>query len=95
MIRVDNDFVIEVDNYGFTARRDTHKTRFSKSENKEVPVYTLVGHYGSIASAVSGIVDYKIQTKLMDGVHELKDVVRLIKEEMRYFNELLAKAMEG
>jgi hypothetical protein len=94
MIRVNDDYVIEVDNYGYTAKRDTHKTRISKETGQEVPVYNLVGYYGSLESAIKGILDHIKQTKLSIGTHSLKEALAICRTETRRFNELLTKALE-
>lgn len=94
MIRVNDDYVIEVNNYGCTARRDTHKTRISKETGQEVPVYDLVGYYGSLEAAIKGILDHSKQNKLSVGTHSLKEALAICRTETRKFDELLTKALE-
>lgn len=94
MIRVNEDYIIEVDNYGYTARLDTHTTRVDKNGN-EIHVYRLVGYFGTLETALKGILKHKADTKLMGGEWTLKDAVNVIVAEQRKFNELLEKIMEG
>lgn len=94
MIRVNDDYVIEVDTLCYVANRDTHKTRIDKTTGKEIPVYNLVGYFGTLETAIKGIIHHIIQNKLSVGTHDIKGAIEIIRTEMKQFDELLEKALE-
>lgn len=90
MIRVNDDYVIAIGPYDYTAQMDVHKT------NKEgEPIYKTIGYYPNTESALKAIVKDMIRTKLSNGTHNLEEAIRIIKECNSQFDDLLIRAIEG
>ena len=94
MIRVNEDYVIEVDNYNYSAYQDTHKTRYDKKLETEVPVYKLVGHFSTLMSALQGIFKYMVRQSLSNRDHNLESAIEVIKKERLEFTELMFNVLE-
>jgi len=82
MIRINDDWIIDIDKYNYTLRRDMHTTRIIKKNGKEVEenVYTTVGHYSSLNKALDNLDKEIIRYKLIDGEYTLKMAVEAIRE---------------
>lgn len=82
MIRVNEDWIIDIDKYNYTLRRDMHTTRTVKKNGEEVEenVYTTVGHFSSLDKALENLGKEIIRYKLMDGEYDLKTAVEAIRE---------------
>ena len=94
MIIVNDDYVIDVNEHCYVAKRDTHQTRIEKSTGKEIQVYNIVGYYGHLEEAIKAIIQHTIQCKLSNDVVDLRKAWQIVKEETRKFDELLKKAAE-
>lgn len=94
MIRVNDDYVIEVDQYNYTAQLDIHKTRFDKKLEKEIPVYKLVGHYGSLLGALQGIFRDMVRCELSKQDHNLESAIKIIYSERAKFSKLMEKVLK-
>ena len=77
MIRVDKDYVIDVDTLNYTAKIDLHKTTIDKS-GKERPTYNIIGYYGTLRSAVKGILEYEVRSKLSKGEKSLNEAIKAL-----------------
>ena len=82
MIRINDDWIIDIDKYNYTLRRDMHATRIIKKNGKEVEenVYTTVGHYSSLDKALENLGKEVIRYKLMGAEYDLKTAVEAIRE---------------
>lgn len=82
MIRINDDWIIDIDKYNYTLRRDMHTTRIIKKNGKEVEenVYTTVGHYSSLNKALDNLGKEILRYKLIDGEYTLKMAVEAIRE---------------
>lgn len=82
MIRINEDWIIDIDKYNYTLRRDMHTTRTVKKNGAEIEedVYTTVGHYPSLKKALENLGNEIIRYKLMDGEYTLKTAVEAIRE---------------
>lgn len=94
MIRVNEDYVIEVDNYNYSAYQDTHKTRYDKKLEADVPVYKLVGHFGSLLGALQGIYKDMVRTSLSKRDHNLESAIKVIHSERAKFSDLLKSVLK-
>lgn len=79
MIKLNNDWLILVDESQYTLVKDTHKT--TKSKGKERPVYNYYGYYSSLTSVLKRYIDICIRQKLKDNVYELYEVIGIIEKE--------------
>lgn len=82
MIRINDDWIIDIDKYNYTLRRDMHTTRTVKKNGEEVEedVYTAVGHYSSLDKAFENLGKEIIRYKLIDGEYTIKTAVEAIRE---------------
>lgn len=70
MVRINKDYIVDVDTYEYTAKQDLHK------EDKEGnPIYKTVGHYGTLKNAILGIFKHKGQKVLSEGEYSLNEAV--------------------
>jgi len=99
MVRVNNDYFIEIDSLNYTVKRDEHKTREEKvkgsDEVKVVPVFTTVGYFYDLATSISGIIKDMNRRQLGEGTHELHEAVNMVMNNNRHFEILLEKALKG
>ena len=97
MIRVNEDYVIQVDSLNYTVMRDAHRktTRTDKAGEKvEVDAYITVGYYSNFTGAIKGVINDMNTRTLSDGVHTLKEALDIVVENNNRFIELLNKALE-
>lgn len=82
MIRINKDWIIDIDKYNYTLRRDMHTNRTVKKNGKEVEenVYITVGHYSSLDKALENLGKEIIRYKLMSAEYDLKTAVEAISE---------------
>jgi len=87
MIRVNEDWVIDVDDKNYTVMRDEHKISFNKLYNKEMPQYTNVAYFGKMAHvlpflaeriAKEKIMKYPEDISLSEAIQEIKDAYQLV-----------------
>jgi hypothetical protein len=98
MIRVNEDYIIEIDNLNYTVKRDHHKKTSRKDlltgEYVEADYYSNVGFYENLTSAVKGVIADMNKRRLRDGVHTLEEAVAIVLENNNKVAELLEKALE-
>lgn len=74
MIRVSDDYIIEVTEKNYIVRVDKHKLN-----KKGKPVYSFVGYYGALKSALQGIFKHATEKALsMDKEITLKDAINTV-----------------
>lgn len=98
MIRVNDDYVIELDSFGYTVKRDMHFSKHLsnyKTGKKELRhLIVTVGLYDSLTSAIKGVIEDMNYRALSYGVHELKEAVEIVIKHNRQVSDLLEKALE-
>jgi len=98
MIKVNENYIIDIDSYEYTVKRDLHRKKNVKSQTTgeivEVDDYATVGHYGSLVSAVKGVIANMNRCKLREGVYTLEEAVAIVLENNNKVSELLEKALE-
>lgn len=96
MIRVNENYIIDIDSYEYTVKRDLHRKKTAKinGETVEVDDFATVGHYSSLTSAVKGVIANMNRCKLRDGVHTLEEAIAIVLENNNKVAELLEKALE-
>lgn len=88
MIRVNKDYVIDVDATSYTAKLDRHK-----KDKKGEDTYSLVGYYSCIENAIAGIIKDMNVRGLQEDM-DLVEALKVIQENNRQFEEILNKAIE-
>lgn len=98
MIRVDNDYFIEIDQYEYTVKRDTHKVAVKKDkitgEETRTPLYHTVGHFGGLTGALKGVLKDMNAKELAEGVHTLEESVAIVMANNKKLSDLLERALE-
>lgn len=88
MIRVNDDYVIEVDAYNYTACKDRHR----KDKNGE-DIFTTVGHYSDVEGAIGGIIKDMKSNKLDNDTYSLEEAINVIRKINGQFKEMLERAL--
>lgn len=81
MIKVNEKYLIDVDDYNYTVYEDKPSTYFDKSKNKDVIKRPVVGYYSSLSKALLGIRDRMVRD-------ELKNLEGTIEEALRVVNNI-------
>jgi len=88
MIRINDDWVIDVDDRNYTLKKDLHSLVKSKSGDKTklVPAYKVVGYFSTVSGALNCLGEEIIRQKLsgsVNGLQELADAIKIAQEEWR------------
>ena len=94
MIRIDEDYIIKVDENNYTACRDLHKTKVDKAGNESMSV-DVIGYYSNLKQAVKGIWEYKVRKSLMEEEHTLETAISVLQQAYKEFETVLVKATGG
>jgi len=84
MIRVNDNYVIEVDPYNYTPKENLHRT-----DKNGDPLFKTIGYYNNLRSAVKGVLDYDIKKSLSDGDKSLYEAVRVLNEAYSRLDKLI------
>ena len=90
MIRVNDNYCIDVDSFGYTVKIDKHKT-----DKKGNGIFETVGYFSTIESAIKGVIKSMNLKQLSDGVHSLKQALEIIQANNKQFVELLEKVVQN
>lgn len=55
MIRINDDWVVDVDQYNYILKKDMHREEKSRDGKSMVPVYNAVGYYASLRKALDAL----------------------------------------
>ena len=80
MIRINDDWVVDVDQYNYILKKDMHREEKSRDGKSMVPVYNTVGYYGSLRKALDALGGEIIRDKLRGGSRTLCEAVQAIRE---------------
>lgn len=87
MVRIDNDYVILVDEMSYTAAIDRH------SVNKlGKPVYDTIGYFGSLKQALEGVYRHKLRKSLMVSEKPLRTAIEEVDRLAKEMHESLKRA---
>ena len=88
MIRLNNDYFIDVDDMNYTLKRDTHKT-YTDKNGKEINSVEVISYFSSLNNAIIGARNYFIGKSLQDGEYSLKEAVNRVEEVNKHFEDML------
>lgn len=88
MVRVNKTYVIDVDENCYTVKIDKHKT-----DKKGKAVYEVCGYYGSLESALKGVIKSMNSKALSEGVHTLEQAIKIVSANNSKFEDILKKAL--
>ena len=93
MIRINEDWVIDVDPFNYTIKKDLHKQIKQKGGNV-VDLFNVVGYYGTLDAAFNALGEQIIKDKLSTACYTLTEAVTALKECRKEFNELIKQIDE-
>ena len=98
MIRVNKDWIINVDQYSYQPMRDLHRTRkYLRKDGTETEVPDYRGDYGyytSLKDAVKAIARIEYKNAVSKQETALSEAIRLIDETVNRFEKLLEEINE-
>ena len=93
MIRVNDDWVIMVDQYNYTPVKDLHRTKVIVQDDgteKIEQVYGRpIGHYTSLKGAVKAIARAEYKNSLSGRETPLNEAIKLMEETVNRFEKIL------
>lgn len=93
MIRVNNDYVIDVDPYNFTVKFDRHRKYLNEKTGIETDVYDTVGHYSTLEAALEGCLKDMQVRKLADGEISLTKALKAVRDTTRRFTDTMNRVL--
>ena len=85
MIRINDDWIIDVDERNYTLRKDLHRVTKSK-DGTETPAYKTIGYFSAVSKALDALGEEIIREHLnapINGLQELADAFRAARAEWR------------
>lgn len=89
MIRVTDDFVIDVTVHGYNVMLDKHKVN-KKGES----VYETLGCHGNLKAALGSVLKHLNRMKLSEGTHSLKEAIEIVTRNHELLQEILKEVKE-
>ena len=94
MIRVNEDWIIEVEPLCYTLKKDLHKNVKAKDGKTMVPAYKTVGYFSSPDKALNRLGEEIIRGKLSKPMRGLGEVAEAIREAREEWKELVRSVTE-
>lgn len=92
MIRVNDDYVIELQKMNYIVKEDKHK-KVLDDNGKEVDLYKVCGYYTSLESALEGVKKSMSFAALENGEYSLEEAITKIREINDAFVSCFEKAV--
>ena len=93
MVRVNDDYIIEVEPFNFTVKRDLHREKVivDKVSGEEIrtPSYSLVGFFGDLSQAIWGVIRDMNRQELATGEHDVIEALCIVRRNNQKFMDLL------
>lgn len=82
MIRINEDWVVDVDPYNYILKKDMHRTAIRKKKDSKItePVYAVQGYFSSLDKALDRVGEEILRDRLSDGDMTLIEAVTAIRE---------------
>ena len=98
MVRLNKEYIVEVDSYSYTLKRDSNKKIIKVDKNTgaetEEDQYGVVGYYGDLKGSIRGAIKDMNDRKLAKGTHELLEAIEIINKNNEKFERILKKAIK-
>ena len=91
MIRINEDYIIDVDEVQYTLKQDAHKTSIDKRTGQESPVYYVIGYYGNLENALRGYIRLQTNKRLKSGEYALREALDVIREEQERLERMITE----
>lgn len=88
MIKVDENYYIDVDDNCYSVKIDMHK-----QDKKGAQIYTTEGYYGSLEGALKGVIKSMNKRKFSSSDFELKEALKIVQQNNNRFEELLREVL--
>lgn len=98
MIRVNKDWVVDVDEYNYILKKDLHKKTIRKAKGKEpveIDAYKVVGYFGTLESALNRLGDEIIKDCIGTGEMDFVQACNAIREAKAAWQTLADKVTKG
>lgn len=93
MIKVNEKYLIDVDNYNYTVYENKPSTYFDKSKNKEATNYPVVGYYSSLYKALLGVRDRMVRDELKNLEGSLEEALRVVNNITSDFQSVMERIL--
>lgn len=98
MIRINKDWLVDVDEYNYTLKRDLHSKTKKKNpktgEIEEVDSYRSMGYYSNLASALNRLCEEMRVSELKDKDITLKEAIKIIEDCTKEWREITKEILE-
>ena len=98
MVRVNEDYIIDIDSLNYTVKRDTHRKTVRKNKTtgleEEVDLFVTVGYFGNLTEAIKGVIKDTNSRDLSVGVHTLEEALEIVVANNNRVSELLERVLE-
>lgn len=91
MVRINDDYLVSVDEGNYTLCLDNHRTRNVKGV--EVPVLKVIGYYSSLSAALKAYSSIKISDELSNGEFSISEACDIIKGCYKEMCDLMSSEM--
>ena len=93
MIRINDDWIVDVDQYNYIVKRDTHKMVKSRDGRTMVPGYTTVGYYGSLRRALEALGEEMVRDRLASDSLTLAEALQTVRKCKDEWDALVRKVV--
>lgn len=97
MIRINDDWVIDVDEYNYILKRDMHRTTSRKQKDGSVvaeDVYVNKGYFSNMEKALERVREEMVREGLKDASHTLETAIHTIRECTEEWRRITASILE-
>ncbi len=97
MIRINDDWIIDVDEYNYILKRDMHRRTSRKKKDGSVveeDVYVNKGYFSNMEKALERVREEMVREGLKDASHTLETAVHTIREVTEEWRRITANIME-
>ena len=93
MVRINDDWVVDVDEYCYMLKRDLHRDTVRKTGEVEHR-YKIVGYYQTLDKALIALGEQMNKETLSEGLHSLPQAVTAIAENRMRWEELVNEVLK-
>lgn len=95
MIRVNADYVIDVDENNYVVKEDKHRTRTNRDKTGIENIYVTCGYYSSLDRALEGVRKEMIKARFRQTDSTLEEAVNEIRKANAELNKAIKKVIAG
>ena len=92
MIQVNDDWVVDVDDFCYSLKRDMHKDIVRKNGTVEHK-YKVIGYYNTLEKALNSLYEQLNKQTLQQGLHSLSEAVTAIRDNRIRWEELISRVL--